>query len=45
MAGKGDKPRKVNVTKYAKNFDQIKWLKIESRKPPKQVKSKLVFTY
>lgn len=27
QAGKGDKPRPVNIDKYAKNFDDIDWSK------------------
>lgn len=44
MAGKGDKPRPVNKSKYNENFDKIKWANT-SRKPTKNVKGKLVFVY
>ncbi len=44
MAGKGDKPRPVNKSKYNENFDKIKWSK-DPRKPTKNVKGKLVFVY
>ena len=44
MAGKGDKPRPVNKTKYNNNFDQIKWSK-KSNLPAKKIKNKLVFVY
>ena len=44
MAGKGDKPRPTNVSKYVKNFDNIKWSKTP-RKPTKTAKGKLVFVY
>lgn len=44
MAGKGDKPRPTNRSKYNKNYDQIKWSK-DPRKPTKNVKGKLVFVY
>ena len=43
-AGKGDNYRKVKISKYVKNFDQIKWSK-PPRKPTKNVKGKLVFVY
>lgn len=44
MAGKGDKPRPTNKSKYNENFDKIKWSKT-LRKPAKNVKGKLVFVY
>jgi len=44
MAGKGDKPRPVNKSKFNENFDKIKWTS-SLRKPTKNVKGKLVFVY
>jgi|688.fasta_scaffold43375_5 hypothetical protein len=44
MAGKGDRPRAVKVSKYVANFDKIKWPK-NPRKPTKHVKGKLIFVY
>jgi hypothetical protein len=44
MAGKGDKVRPYNKSKYNTNFDKIKWPK-QTRKPTKNVKGKLVFVY
>jgi len=44
MAGKGDKPRPTNKSKYNENFDKIKWTG-NPRKPTKNVKGKLVFVY
>lgn len=36
MSGKGDKPRPVNTSKYAKNFERIfgldRWLKKKQKK-------------
>jgi hypothetical protein len=40
MAGKGDKPRKVDGPKYRDNFDNIKWgKKPEAKKPDEPTKT------
>jgi hypothetical protein len=39
MAGKGDKPRKVDGPKYRDNYDSIKWVKkkpVDTKKPEPQ---------
>jgi hypothetical protein len=36
MAGKGDKPRKVDGPKYRDNYDSIRWVKkklVDTKKP------------
>ena len=43
-AGKGDDPRPVKVSKYVKNFDQIRWSKIK-KQPTKIHKGKQIYVY
>jgi len=34
-AGKGDKPRPINLDRYGSNYDQIKWPSKKEKKCPK----------
>jgi hypothetical protein len=47
MAGKGDKPRPVNKTRYNENYEQITWSvnKEEAPKEVKKVKNKTKYVY
>jgi len=45
QAGKGDKPRPVNKTKYNQNFEEIQGRGIVSGKLIKNSKGKLTYKY
>ena len=47
MAGKGDKPRPVNKTRYVENYEQINWnaVKKEGPREIKKVKNKIKYIY
>ncbi len=46
QAGKGDKYRPVEKSKYDKNFDKIKWHKSKDDKKKKTIKKTIIrYTY
>ena len=45
MAGKGDKPRPVNKSKYNENFDKIKWSKSIKPTLVKEKNGVKIFSY
>lgn len=46
QAGKGDKPRPTNKTKFVANYDEIKWdTNKVSKEPSKTIKGKKVYSY
>lgn len=48
MAGKGDKQRPTNKTKFNENFDKIVWNQTNnstSVKETKKVKNKIIYKY
>ena len=46
QAGKGDKPRPVNKTRYVQNYEAINWTQKNIQpKEVKKVKSRIIYKY